>query len=141
MLNLHNYPEIKFPEDFVWGSATSAHQIEGDDIHSINWRDQTEHPETFIHHSGKACNSYALFREDVELLKTLGHKAYRFSIPWARIEPEEGKLFMYIFVNDNGKRLYVLECRETLLVHILNFAPRSVLESDYVKQEKKKAVR
>ena len=94
MLNLHNYPEIKFPEDFVWGSATSAHQIEGDDIHSINWRDQTEHPETFIHHSGKACNSYALFREDVELLKTLGHKAYRFSIPWSRIEPEEGKFCM-----------------------------------------------
>lgn len=91
MLNLHNYPAITFPETFLWGSATATHQIEGDDIHSINWRDQTTHPERFIHHSGKACNSYRLYREDVELLKTLGHQAYRFSIPWSRIEPEEGK--------------------------------------------------
>ena len=45
MLNIHNYPDITFPGNFIWGSATAAHQIEGDDIHSINWRDQTEHPE------------------------------------------------------------------------------------------------
>lgn len=55
--------------------------------------------------------------------------------------PADDKFFMYILINDNGKKLYVLECRETLLIQILNFAPRSVLESDYVKQEKKKAVR
>lgn len=91
MLNLHNYPELRFPENFIWGSATSAHQIEGDDIHSINWRDQTEHPERFIHHSGKACNSYALYKEDVALLVKLGHQAYRFSIPWSRIEPAQGQ--------------------------------------------------
>ena len=90
MLNIHNYPDITFPGNFIWGSATAAHQIEGDDIHSINWRDQTEHPERFIHHSGKACDSYRLYKEDVELLKSLGHQAYRFSIPWSRIEPEEG---------------------------------------------------
>ena len=47
MLNLHNYPAITFPENFIWGSATAAHQIEGDDIHSINWRDQTMYPERF----------------------------------------------------------------------------------------------
>ena len=91
MLNLHYLPEMKFPENFIWGSATAAHQVEGDDIHSINWRDQNEHPEIFIHHSGKACNSYQLYREDVDLLHQLGHQAYRFSIPWSRIEPEEGK--------------------------------------------------
>ena len=51
--------------------------------------------------------------------------------------PSEGKFFMYILINDNGKKLYVLECRETLLINILKFAPRSVLESDYVMQEKK----
>ena len=51
--------------------------------------------------------------------------------------PSEDKFFMYILINDNGKKLYVLECRETLLINILKFAPRSVLESDYVMQEKK----
>lgn len=51
---------------------------------------------------------------------------------------EEGKFFMYILVNDNGKKLYVLECRELLLMHILKFVKRTTLESDYVSQEKKK---
>lgn len=55
----------------------------------------------------------------------------------SNMQPGEGKFFMYILVNDNGKKLYVLECRETLLMHILKFAKRSTLETDYVMQEKK----
>ena len=54
------------------------------------------------------------------------------------VEPSEGKFFMYILIEDNGKKLYVLECRETLLLQIMKFAKRSVLESDYVAQEKKR---
>lgn len=53
-------------------------------------------------------------------------------------EAGEGKFFMYILVNDNGKKLYVLECREELLINILKFVKRTTLESDYVSQEKKK---
>ena len=52
-------------------------------------------------------------------------------------EATEGKFFMYILINDNGKKLYLLECKEQLLINILKFANRSVLESDYVMQEKK----
>ncbi|MBQ9728832.1 MAG: hypothetical protein IJV85_04470 [Clostridia bacterium] len=52
--------------------------------------------------------------------------------------PTGDKFFMYILVNENGKKLYVLECRETMLMHILKFARRSALESDYVMQEKKR---
>ncbi len=52
-------------------------------------------------------------------------------------EAAEGKFFMYLLVAENGKTLYVLECRETLLMHILRFAGRAALESDYVAQEKK----
>jgi hypothetical protein len=48
------------------------------------------------------------------------------------------KFFMYILVNDNGKKLYVLECRELLLMNILKFVKRTTLESDYVSQERKK---
>ena len=51
----------------------------------------------------------------------------------------EGKFFMYILVSDGGKKLYILECRETLLMHIMRFAKRSALASDYVPQEKKQA--
>jgi hypothetical protein len=53
-------------------------------------------------------------------------------------QPEVDKFFMYILVNDNGKKLYILECRETLLMHILKFVKRTTLESDYVSQERKK---
>ncbi len=49
----------------------------------------------------------------------------------------EGKFFMYILANVNGKKLYVLECREELLLQMMRFLKRSVLESDYVMQEKK----
>ncbi len=54
-------------------------------------------------------------------------------------EAVEGKFFMYILANYEGKKLFVLECREELLVNILKFAKRSVLESDYISQEKKRA--
>ncbi len=52
-------------------------------------------------------------------------------------DAEEGKFFLYLLVAENGKKLYVLECRETLLMHLLRFTGRAVLESDYVSQEKK----
>ncbi len=53
------------------------------------------------------------------------------------VQPAEGKFFMYVLANYNGKKLYVLECREMLLMNIMKFAKRSVLESDYVMQERK----
>jgi hypothetical protein len=53
------------------------------------------------------------------------------------IEPANGKFFMYILVDYNGKKLFLLECRENLLMNIMKFAKRSVLESDYVMQERK----
>ncbi len=56
----------------------------------------------------------------------------------ANIEASEGKFFMYILVSDNGKKLYVLECREELLLQMMKFVKRTTLESDYVMQEKKK---
>ncbi|MBE5744629.1 MAG: hypothetical protein E7355_00635 [Clostridiales bacterium] len=52
--------------------------------------------------------------------------------------PDEGKFFMYILLNAGGKKIYVLEAREVLLMNILRFVPnRNVLENDYVMQEKK----
>lgn len=48
------------------------------------------------------------------------------------------KFFMYILVENDGKKLYVLECKEQLLLNIMKDAPRSALEREYVKQEKKK---
>jgi hypothetical protein len=53
-------------------------------------------------------------------------------------ESSEGKFFMYILAaTAGGKKLYVLECREELLINIVKFTKRGTLESDYVMQEKK----
>ena len=57
-------------------------------------------------------------------------------------EPAKGKFFLYIQTSEPvGKRVYVLECREELLVNILKFVKRGILESDYVMQDKKQAQR
>lgn len=90
MLNLYKMPPYTFPKEFLWGSATAGHQIEGDNFHCQRWKQEQENTDPQCVPSGKACNSWKLYREDIALLKELGHKAYRFSIEWSRIEPEQG---------------------------------------------------
>ena len=53
-------------------------------------------------------------------------------------ETSEDKFFMYIYAEYQGKKLFILECREELLIHIMKFAKRGTLDHDYVSQEKKK---
>lgn len=80
---------LRFPETFLWGSATSAHQVEGGN--ALNdwweWEEKGRVPER----SGEACRHYARFREDFQIAKSLHHNAHRFSLEWSRIEPEEGR--------------------------------------------------
>ncbi|MBI4927362.1 MAG: glycoside hydrolase family 1 protein [Anaerolineae bacterium] len=88
MYDLFSLPDIQFPKNFVWGSATAGHQIEGDNIHA-----QFDHMpfEGGRVPAGKACNHYELYREDVALVKELGNRAFRLSVEWSRIEPVEGQ--------------------------------------------------
>jgi beta-glucosidase len=83
--------EFNFPKNFLWGAATAAHQVEGNNINSESW--VLEHlPGTiYAEPSGDACDHYHRYPEDIALLAELGFNAYRFSIEWARIEPEEGE--------------------------------------------------
>lgn len=76
-----------FPKDFFWGAGSSAFQVEGD-TPPTDWTQAAE--EGRVPNIGKACEHYTRFREDFDLAKSLGHNAHRFSIEWARIEPEEG---------------------------------------------------
>lgn len=81
----------KFEKDFLLGAATSAHQVEGNNIHSDLWViEQLPHNE-FDEPSLDAVNHYHRYEEDIALLAKAGLNAYRFSIEWARIEPEHGK--------------------------------------------------
>jgi beta-glucosidase len=82
---------FEFPRGFLWGTATAAHQVEGNNVNSDVWL--LEHlPKTpYVDPSGDACDHYHRYRSDIALLAELGFNAYRFSIEWARIEPEEGE--------------------------------------------------
>ncbi|HVV66318.1 MAG TPA: family 1 glycosylhydrolase [Rhizomicrobium sp.] len=79
-----------FPNGFLWGTATAAHQVEGGNVASDLWLMETMKPSLFAEPSGDACDHYHLYPSDIALLAGLGFNAYRFSIEWARIEPEEG---------------------------------------------------
>jgi beta-glucosidase len=80
----------KFPPGFLWGTATAAHQVEGNNVNSDFW--VVEHlPNTiFAEPSGDAIDHYHRYPQDIALLADLGFNSYRFSIEWARVEPEDG---------------------------------------------------
>ncbi|NTW27692.1 MAG: glycoside hydrolase family 1 protein [Candidatus Moranbacteria bacterium] len=105
--------KLQFPKKFLWGAATSSHQVEGGTKNQwskwekenaarlaseakTKWQpwQQEKFPEMFEaenYISGSACDHYNRFQQDFDLAKELGHSAHRFSIEWSRIEPEEGK--------------------------------------------------
>lgn len=81
---------LNFPDGFLWGAATAGHQIEGNNINA-NWWVKEHAPDTnVVEPSGDAADSYHRFAEDIRIAADLGLNAYRFSIEWARIEPERG---------------------------------------------------
>ena len=79
---------IKFPENFLWGAATSAYQVEGNNVNADWWPWEKE---TGKEHSRQACRHYEFYEQDFDLAKSLNHNAHRLSIEWSRIEPQEGK--------------------------------------------------
>jgi beta-glucosidase len=89
--------QTPLPKNFIWGTATSAYQIEG----AYNEDGRTpSHWDTFCREVGKvrggdtgdiACDHYHRWREDIALMKDLGVNAYRFSVSWTRILPDGGK--------------------------------------------------
>lgn len=98
----------EFPEQFMWGTATASYQIEGaantSRVPSI-WDRFSHTPGKVIegHTGDEACDHYNRFREDVQLLKSLGTKYYRFSIAWPRIHTWDGDTPV---INPDGIRFY-----------------------------------
>ncbi|MGH9186258.1 MAG: glycoside hydrolase family 1 protein [Acidimicrobiales bacterium] len=80
-----------FPDGFRWGTATAAHQVEGGNWNSDWWRWEHTPGSPCKEPSGDACDQYHRYADDLALLAGLGFDSYRFSIEWARIEPDEGE--------------------------------------------------
>ena len=81
---------IEFPDGFLWGTATAAHQVEGGNWNNDWWAWEHTPGSGCVDPSGDACDHYARFADDVAMLAGLGFNAYRFSLEWSRIEPEPG---------------------------------------------------
>jgi beta-glucosidase len=83
----------RFPDDFLWGAATSAYQIEGsptaDGAGRSIWHRFSHTPgNTHMDQTGDvACDHYRRYPDDVAIMSELGLNAYRFSIAWSRIYP------------------------------------------------------
>lgn len=88
MSDIFSLPDFQMPDDFLWGAGYAGHQVEGNNIHSQRW--QWEQDGVFESPSGLACNSYELWETDVRLAEQTGLQAFRTSVEWSRIEPEEG---------------------------------------------------
>jgi beta-glucosidase len=80
---------IQFPSSFLWGTATSAHQVDGGNTNN-NWWEWTHQVGTVTPRAGIACDHWNRFDEDFTILDSLNQNAYRFSMEWSRILPARG---------------------------------------------------
>lgn len=89
-----NTSDIHFPSSFAWGTATAAHQVEGNNTNNnwYQWENSfDENNISRIHNndrSGIAADHWNRYPEDIELMKELGVDHYRFSVEWSKIEPD-----------------------------------------------------
>lgn len=80
-----------FPDGFTWGTATAAHQIEGGNTNNDWWTFEHDPTSPAVESSGDATDSYHRWREDADIVASLGLDNYRFSLEWSRIEPADGE--------------------------------------------------
>jgi beta-glucosidase len=108
----------RFPDDFLWGTATAAHQVEGGNWNNDWWLWEHTLGSPCRESSGDACDHWHRWPEDVALVAGLGFGAYRFSLEWGRIEPAEGE---WSRVALDHYRAMCLGCRERGVEPIVTF--------------------
>jgi beta-glucosidase len=110
--------QLSFPKGFLWGTAGAAHQIEGGNVNSDAWLVEHLPGSPFVEPSGDACDHYHLYPQDIAQIAALGFNTYRFSIEWARIEPEEGEFSNAVL--EHYRRMLVA-CHEHNLTPIVTY--------------------
>ncbi len=108
----------QFPKGFLWGAATAAHQVEGNNINSDLWVLEHVTPTLFEEPSLDACDHYLRYPDDIRLLAKLGLNTYRFSVEWARIEPERGHFSLAAL--DHYRRV-LAACHENGITPMVTF--------------------
>lgn len=109
---------ITFPQGFLWGAASAAHQVEGGNWNN-DWWEFEHRPDTpCAVPSGDCCDHFWRYPDDIRMLADLGFGAYRFSIEWSRIEPEDGEFSKAAL--EHYRRMIAC-CRENDLVPVVTF--------------------
>jgi beta-glucosidase len=103
---------------FLWGAATAGHQVEGNNVNADIWLLEQVKPTVFAEPSGDACDSLHRWREDIEIVKTLGLNCYRFSVEWCRIEPAKDQ-FSQAYLDHYTQMID--HCRERGLAPVVTF--------------------
>ena len=106
------------PPGFLWGTAISSYQSEGNNTNSDAWLMENITPTIFKERSGDAVDSYHRYAEDFALAQRLGFNCYRLGIEWARIEPSEGQ-FSYAELDHYARMLE--SCRAHGLKPVVTF--------------------
>lgn len=78
------------PDRFLWGVSTAGHQTDGNDAMADTTFLEHVTPTVFKEPAGEACRSWERWEDDLDCVAAMGLNAYRFSVEWCRIEPEEG---------------------------------------------------
>ncbi len=110
--------DVSFPDGFLWGTATSAHQIEGGNVNNDWWAWEHTPGSGCAESSGDGCDSFHRWPEDVALVSAMGLGAYRFSLEWSRIEPAEGEFS--IAALDHYRRMCA-SCHDASIVPVVTF--------------------
>ena len=82
----------RFPDGFLWGVATAAHQVEGNNVANDAWLMEQLPGSIYREPSGDAVDFYHRYRDDIAVIAALGLNAFRFGVEWARVEPEMGQI-------------------------------------------------
>ena len=109
---------VRFPDEFLWGTATAAHQVEGGNWNNDWWAWEHAEDTACDEPSADACDHYWRYPQDLDLLAELGFKAYRFSLEWSRIEPEFGE---YSAAQLDHYRRMIEACRDRDLLPVVTF--------------------
>jgi beta-glucosidase len=109
---------VTFPDGFLWGVAAAAHQIEGGNWNNDWWAFEHQAGTPCQEPSGDCCDSYHRYADDIALVRDLGFGAYRFSIEWSRIEPEDGEFSRGAL--DHYRRM-LAECHEQSVQPVVTF--------------------
>ena len=107
-----------FPDGFLWGTATAAHQVEGGNWNSDWWEWEHDPGSGCREPSGDAVDHWNRYADDIALLAELGFNAYRFSVEWARIEPEPGE---WSSVTLDHYRRMCATCREHGITPVVTY--------------------